>query len=267
MTNLTYHKTDLNSKFFSPDHDKLSNYFESTKYFLTKEYFKDDTSFIDIGGAGGGLSAAIYNEVAKIKVTILDPDKNATTLGQSKYPDFTYINGFFPDGLDIAMKFDIVSMQALFPQIPGWKNLLLQMMATATKHMNISMLLRLDGTTVVDKDVSYFYYLDSGERVHQVVHNIYEFYNFLCIYEMNVKEINFYGYHTPYNGHNFRCVPNTQIIKGNLMLTFFEEGQNPKRFGGAVEKGVNSEGYKYFEPKTTFIIDDKEFDIKTGLFK
>lgn len=49
--NLAYHKTDLNSNYFSPDQDKLENYFKSTKYFLTHEYLKDNMSYLDIGGA------------------------------------------------------------------------------------------------------------------------------------------------------------------------------------------------------------------------
>jgi hypothetical protein len=264
--NSAYQKTELNSAFFSPEEDKLDNYFQSTKYFFTKDLVVDNMSFLDIGGAGGGLAAAVNNEIATIKATIVDPDSNVIALGKKKYPHFNFVNGFFPDAMKQNDKFDYVSMQALFPQIPDWKAMLLSLRNVAKKYLNISMILKLDGTTIVDKDISYFYYLDSGQRVHQVVHNIYELYNFLCIHEMNVKAINFFGYHTPYSGHNFRCVPNSQQIKGNLLLTFFDEGQNPKRFGGAVEKGTQSGEYVFFEPQTTFMIDNKQFDIKTGTF-
>lgn len=45
----------------------------------------------------------------------------------------------------------------------------------------------------MDKDISYVYYLDSGERIHLIVHNIYEFFNFCCIHEMRVKKYLFTG--------------------------------------------------------------------------
>lgn len=117
--------------------------------------------------------------------------------------------------------------------------------------------------TVIDKDISYFYYLDSGQRVHQVIHNIYELVNFLCIYEMGVKKIEFYGYHTPYTGHNFRCVPNSEQIKGNFMVEVFEDdADNPIRMGGAVDKAKGRTDYHFFVPEMKIIIDDDEFKLR-----
>ena len=78
---------------------------------------------------------------------------------------------------------------------------------------------------------------------------------------MGVKKIEFYGYHTPYTGHNFRCVPNSDQIKGTLMLELFENpADNPKRMGGAVDKGRNDESYQFFIPEMNIIIDDEVFD-------
>ena len=101
---------------------------------------------------------------------------------------------------------------SIVSQIPEWKKCLLDMANNAKKFLNFSVVLKTSGNTIVDKDVSYFYYLDSGVRVHQVIHNIYEITNFLSLREMRAKKISFYGYHTPVAGDNFRCVPNSQQI-------------------------------------------------------
>lgn len=195
-------------------------------------------------------------------VTVIDPDEKAIKAGRKNYPEFNYISGYFPEVILEKEKFDIVSMQALFPQIPNWKEMLLSLKSITKKYLNISLTFKLNGTTVIDKDTSYFYYLDSGTRVYQVIHNIYELVNFLCIDEMAVKKIEFFGYHTPNAGHNFRSVPNSQQIKGNLMIEFFEEGLSPKRMGGASEFGQKHSDYKFFIPAMNFLIDNKQFDFR-----
>lgn len=258
-----YQNTELNAKVFSYGGGvvSLNNFFASTKYFMSKKYIRDGYSFLDIGGASGIFAKAIFNEVAKIDATIIDPNEGSVVLGQELYPEFRFIKGFFPDNLSCDDKFDVVSMQALFPQMPNWKDILLSMKKHALKYINLSLIFRLSGTTVIDKDVSYFYYLDSGVRVHQVIHNIYEFINFCCIEEMGVKRIDFYGYHTPITGDNFRCVPNNEQIKGNIMLELFEESEgNFKRFGGA-HKSKEGE-YRFFLPEMNIIIDDVPFNVR-----
>jgi hypothetical protein len=187
---IAYKKSILNKDIFSCKQLKMKDLFRSTKYFFTKKYLKDDYTFLDVGGAGGLIPNAIKNEVADIKPTIIDPDPDSIEMGKNNFPDFEFICGYFPDDLNTSKKFDIVSMQALFPQIPNWKEMLLALRKHAKKYINISLIFKLHGTTIIDKDISYVYYLDSGERIHQVVHNINEFMNFCCIYEMGVKKLN-----------------------------------------------------------------------------
>lgn len=263
MKDKLYEETEFNAEILGPNKIKRKDLFRSTGYFLTNEYISDGSTFLDIGGGGGSLSDFISREVAAIRPSIIDPDKKSINLGQKTFPSFEFIHGYFPEGIENGRIFDVVSMQALFPQMPNWKEMLLSIRKCAKKFINVSLTFKLSGTTVIDKDVSYFYYLDSGVRVHQVIHNIYEFMNFLCISEMGLKKIEFYGYHTPYSGHNFRCVPNSEQIKGNIMLHCFEkEDENPKRFGGAIDYGKNMEGYTFFIPEMKIIIDDKELSLR-----
>jgi len=258
-----YEESDLNVELFSKTPAKMSEYFRSVQHFLSKDYINDDDSFLDIGGAGGNLAYAIKSEVASIKATIIDPDSANIYAGQNSYPEFTFIQGYFPQDIIPGAKFDIISMQALFPQIPNWKEMLLAIRKHARKYINISLTFKLREPTVIDKDVSYVYYLDSGQRIHQVIHNIYEFMNFLCIYEMGVKKIEFYGYHTPYSGHNFRSAPNSEQIKGNIMIEVFSnDADNPIRMGGAVDKAKGNTDYHFYVPEMNIIIDDEEFVLR-----
>lgn len=254
----------LNTELFSFEKKKLNDYFKSTQYFFSKDYLSDGNTFLDIGGSSGTLADAIKTEVADIVPTVLDPDIKAIERGRKFFPYMDFYHGYFPEDLPKNLKFDVISMQALFPQIPNWKQILLALSQHTKKYLNLSLTLKLNGTTVVDKDVSYAYYLDSGERIYQVTHNIYELVNFCCIFEMGVKKIEFYGYHTPYTGNNFRCVPNSEQIKGNLMLEFFaDDEENPIRMGGFAPKEGQKE-YRIFIPEMNIIIDDKVFDIRNS---
>jgi len=254
--------SSLNSQFYGTEDAKLGDYDRSVQYYFTKEYIHDGDSFLDVGGAGGGLAHAISSEVGAIKATVIDADPATIDKGRASYPKVNFVEGYFPKDLPEGSKFDIISMQGLFPYFPNWKETLLSLQKHTRRYFNISAVLRLDGTTVIDKDVSYVYYLNSGERAHQVVHNIYQFTNFLCLREMGVKRIEFYGYHTEKGGDNFRCVPNSQQIKGNFMIEVFgEDEENPVRMGGAAEK-TGDAGYSFFLPEMNIIIDGEKFDVR-----
>lgn len=258
-----YEKKGLSSEIYSSGKLSIHSYFKSVKYYLTAEYFKDGYSFLDIGGASGELAKSIQNDVADIKPTIIEPNKNSIIIGKKTFKDIEFIEDYFPSDKLNNRKFDIVSMQALFPLFPNWKEILLKMRQHANKYINLSLVFKLNGTTVIDKDVSYGFYLETGERIHQIVHNIYEFMNFCFLPEMGVKKVNFYGYHTPFAGDNFRCVPNSEQIRGNIMLELFEkEEDNPKRCGGGAGQVNDNMEYKFFIPELNIIIDDKEFNLR-----
>ena len=260
ITPLAYEDGNLNREIFARRDDiRLSQFHKSVSHFFTSSYIKEGYSFLDIGGAGGDLCQAIIKDVCNIKPTILDPDVQCieSRKNDPSFASFKFVKDYYPSEGMKNEKFDIVSMQALFPQIPEWKKCLLDMANNAKKFLNFSVVLKTSGNTIVDKDVSYFYYLDSGVRVHQVIHNLYEITNFLSLREMRAKTISFYGYHTPVAGDNFRCVPNSQQIKGNFMIELFSEQENPKRVGGAVD--LKNANYQFFAPKLDYIIDGKEF--------
>lgn len=208
----------------------------------------------------GGLGNGIKNFELTIKYTGIDPDIEAVNFGRNNFEGFSFINGFFPEDVPFQ-KYDLVLMFALFPQIPDWGNMLLSMGKYAKKFINLTCTVRLSGTTVIDKDISYFYYLDSGERVHQVLHNLYELINFCSIHEMRAKKIHFYGYHVPKSGNNNRCVPNKEQVRGNLLLELFDEDEYPGRIGGLSSEIFEKFGRSVFNPEIDVIIDGNKFEI------
>jgi hypothetical protein len=249
----------FNAQLFALPNRTMNDLVKSQKYFLTPDYIKDNNTFLDIGGGGGDLCNAIKHEIANIVPTVFDADINCIEIGRKNFPFIEFIHGYFPNEIKSTSQYDIVCMQFLLPQIADWKSMLLNMRKHAKRYINFSTVVKLSGTTIVDKDISYVYYLDSGMRAHQVIHNLYELINFLSISEMGVKKIEFYGYHTPRGGDNFRCVPNSQQIRGNFMIELFEEDKNPFRVGGAVDIAKNNLKYSFFRPELNIIIDDEQF--------
>jgi hypothetical protein len=135
----------------------------------------------------------------------------------------------------------------------------MDLVKSSNKYINISLTFKLSGLPVIDKDLSYFYYLDNGERVYQVTHNLYLFINFLCIHELRLKKIRFFGYHTPNTGDNFRDVPNHEQIKGNILLEKFGEHEDyPVRMGG-VSQLIGNKNYKPWHPDIDIVIENKPF--------
>src|SRR3989344_1866072 len=243
---------------------KIEDFFESEKYFLPA-IIRPGVSILDIGGAAGGFGNAIAKNIEpKIDYTCIDPNKEYMDFGKSHFQNFNFIESFFPENVP-ERKYDLVTMLALFPQLPDWKTALLDMAKYSNKYLLFTMLAKLNGTTVVDKDISYFYYFDSGERVHQVIHNIYEFVNFCSINEMRAKKISFYGYHVPDSGPHNRCVPNDQQIRGAAMIELFEENEYPGRVtsGGASEEFLKKHNIKTFSPEIEIIIDKKPFHLRS----
>ena len=237
MSTSAYERGVYNKQVYSTWRTKWPEFFPSERYFFEGEGAVPsvkEMSILDVGGAAGGLGMALLDSVSSdIKYFNIDPDKEANKWGRQADPRLELMDGYFPQDFKLDRKFDMVTMFALFPQIPDWKSLLLSLKKVSKKYINLAVSVRLDGPTVVDIDTSYFYYFDSGERVHQVVHNIYELFNFCSITEMEVSEIKFFGYRTKNNQPDaFRALPDNKIIKGNILIVIDEGRFAEGRTGG-----------------------------------
>jgi SAM-dependent methyltransferase len=254
--------------FFHRHRTKFEDFYESERYFLTPNMVKPHMTVLDIGCASGGLGAALRTSVQpSVQYTGIDIDEKAIELGNKTFPDINLIHGKFPEDVPDT-KYDMIVALNVFEQIPDWKDFLLHTVEYCNQFVNIGLVLRVSGPTVIDKDVSYGYYYDSGIRVHKIVHNIYELINFCCLEEMGAKKISFFGYHIDRPASaaaDFRPLPQREQIRGNLLLELYEPGDNPKRVGGfpseQVVKQLNLDFSAIIRPQIQIIIDKKPFEL------
>ena len=237
MTTESYRGGKYNKQIYSTWRTKWEEFFPSERYYFQGEGAVPGVSamsILDVGCAAGGLGTALLDSVSSgINYTGIDPDEEAIILGRQADPRLGLVSGHFPEDYKSDRKFEMVTSFSLLPQVPDWKSFLLSLKSVSTKYINLSIGVRLDGPTVVDIDVSYLYYFDSGERVHQVIHNIYELLNFCSITEMEASELRFFGYRTKDNQSDaFRALPDNKTIKGNLLIVIEEGRYAAGRTGG-----------------------------------
>lgn len=257
-----YLKGSLTSSRYGLWRTKFSDFFDSERFFLTKKRIPAGTTILDIGGAAGGLGNALRESIqSRIDYTVLDPSMPYLTLGRKRFPWFRFMHGYFPKDAP-ERQYDFVTMLALFPQIPDWKRALLQMAKHSRRFVLFSAVVKLNGPTTVDKDTSYCYYFDSGERVHQVVHNLYELVNFCSIHEMQAKSVSFYGYHVKEQSTSNRSVPNKEQIRGCFLLERFPDKKSyPGRVAGVSKEFFKKQGIDAWRPEVRIIIDKKPFKL------
>jgi hypothetical protein len=193
----------------------------------------------------------------------MDPDKDTIAFGRQADPRLELLEGCFPQDFKSDQKYDMVTMFAVFAQQPDWKDMLLSLKKSAKKHVNVSLAVRLDGPTVIDIDTSYFYYLDSGERVHQVIQNLYELLNFCSTTEMEASTIKIIGYRTKGNQtDSFRPLAENKILKGNLLIEIEDGYYSEGRTGGMSSvDGLSLDGVprKNVRPKIEVIIEGNTY--------
>ena len=242
----------------------------SEKRYLNNKYIQPETTVLDVGCACGNLGNIIVKEVeADARYTGIDVDKKAIQLGKKHHEveGLTLIAGTFPEETPDS-EYDYICVFNLFEQVPDWKQFLLCLSKYSNKYINIGLSFRLKGSTVIDIDVSYGYYFDSGERVHKVVHNIYELLNFCCINEMRVKGVNFFGYSIEGKQNksgDFRAVPLGEEIRGNLFLELYPRGQTLRRHGAisseeSAEKQIG-QTIRSRRPEYNIIIDGDPLEL------
>lgn len=261
-----YRESELNSELYGRWRTVFEDFFESEKYFFSRGgLITRGMTILDVGCACGGLGIALQHEYfPDIQYTGIDPDPNAIKFGKNKFPHLELITGYFPQDISAEKRYDLVTMFALFPQIPDWKSMLLNLVEFSNRFINVSIILRMSGPTIVDKDVSYVYYLDTQEQVYQVVHNIYEFVNFCCIKEMRAKKISFYGYHKSTPTSSFRPLPQKEQITGNVLIELFPADEGMKRFGGISDQNAMASlgrNVEVFKPEIEIVIDKERVEL------
>lgn len=166
--------------------------------------------------------------------------------------------GEFPYSLDESRCYDVLVMFALFPHFENYKEILLAMNNYSKKFITFNGSFKLTGQTIADRDISYFFYLDSGGRLPLVVHNIYELINYLCTELFNVKSIKFFGYHIKEKSYICYPMSKNELIKGNFVIELHDKKYKPKRVGGVGEGDPLLENA--FFPQIEITVDDERIE-------
>ena len=145
---------------------------EKVLYFLKNKI----NSILDVGCGTGFIYEWIKKNYARCSYLGVDIDKNAIKHAKKKYNDkiFKCLNFF-----SIKKKFDLILLFQLFYQFKNYKNVISKLYQLSNNYISFDARVKFNGSTILDKELSYFYYHDSGKTNHYVVHNIYEFLNFL----------------------------------------------------------------------------------------
>ena len=143
-------------------------------------------SILDIGCGTGFIYEWIKKNYVKYSYLGIDIDKAAIKYAKKKYADknFRCLNFF-----SIKKKFDLILLFQLFYQFKNYKKVISKLYQISNDYIAFDARVKFNGSTILDKELSYFYYHDSGKTNHYIVHNIYEFLNFLSNPKFNFEKI------------------------------------------------------------------------------
>lgn len=209
--------------------------FRSEKYFMDK-VIKTGHRVLDVGCAAGGIYNILRNKAGCVKYTGLDIDEACIKAAREKYPDAEFMTGDFlgnkfeSDSFDVAISLLVMGMQ------PDYKKFISELVRVSRQYVIFDVRLRYDGTTVIDKDTSYFYYHSSGKRNYYVVLNVFELINFLHIESLHLKSIRMYGCHPKDKSSAFVPMPKNKMIVATVCLEKYPQGERDFiRSGGSKE--------------------------------
>ena len=77
----------------------------------------------------------------------------------------------------------------LFYQFQDYKKVINKLYEISSKYISFDARIKFNGNTILDKDLSYFYYHDTGKTNNYIVHNVYEFINYLSNPRFNFEKI------------------------------------------------------------------------------
>jgi len=170
---------------------------EKSKKQIFKKIKIKNHHILDIGCATGDIFSAL-KEKFQINYTGIDIDKKCIVYAKKKFGNKAKFIAC--DIFDKKLKknsFDIVMIWNLFYMLPNWKKILIRACDLSKKYVMFENKVRYNGTTIIDRDLSYQYYHLSSKRNYYIIHNIYELISFFQTHELNLEHVYGYGYKLP----------------------------------------------------------------------
>ena len=211
--------------------DGLDKFYESERVTI-RRCIADSSSLLDIGSLNGDTWGAIRAEKA-LSYTGMDIDPVAIQQARSNFPDAEFIVGDFLDEAASEIRFDTVLSLNLFDHFEDWKAAMRGFRRHAIKYINFSTLLRAEGASVTDRDLSYVYYGGGERRLLWAVHNIHELYAYAATEEIGAASVEIYCYrkyddarfgNVGYAMHSVHPLPIEDILVGNVVVVLDQGG-------------------------------------------
>lgn len=206
--------------------------FYSEKYFLNR-IVKKGQKILDVGCATGGLYNILKKKVGYLDYTGLEIDPLCVKAAKKMYPEATFIAGNFLDNKFEDDTFDIVISMLVMSMQPNYKKFISELVRVCRGYILFDTRLKYEGSTVIDKDISYFYYHGSGKRNYYIVFNVFELLNFLHIETLHIKKISLIGYYPKDRTSAFLPTPKDRLLIGMFCLKKYPKlERNFIRHGG-----------------------------------
>jgi len=251
--------TDANRERYASRKEKLGNLFPSETHFLG-EFLPQCESVLDIACASGAISRVMKEINPVLDYTGIDVDEGAIKYGLQRYDDVKLLCGSFPEDCADANAYDGASMFSYFQHILDWKKALMSMSYVAKRYIFVTLSLRLEGATIADRDLSYFYYLDSNVRIPFVVQNLKEIVNFCCTEQVNAQKISIYGYPMTKPSTVYYPIPYREVYKAGLLVELLPEGAAPQKIGGVSAGELDVEAS--FRPEVSIVLNERKYSFE-----
>jgi SAM-dependent methyltransferase len=148
---------------------------------------------LDIGCSTGRLCEIF--EGNRISYTGIDIDESSISIAKETYSQSKFYTADFMNENFIIEQSDLVIALNVFDHFFDWKGALRNMRRFSKKFINFSCNMRLEGQTVIDKDLGYLYYGNGQRRLGWGIHNVFQLAAYAATEEIQAKSIFIYCYH------------------------------------------------------------------------
>ncbi len=148
---------------------------------------------LDIGCCTGRLCEIF--ESRGIAYTGIDIDDSSIVLAKETYPQSKFHTADFMNQNFSLEGSDLVVALNVFDHFFDWKGALRNMRRFSNRYINFSCNMRLEGPTIIDKDLGYLYYGNGERRLGWGIHNIFQLAAYAATEEVQAKSIYVYCYH------------------------------------------------------------------------
>ena len=210
--------------------------FESEKELLWR-ILKDGQSVLDVGCASGGLYNVLKRKFNGLRYTGIDIDADCIEAARREHAGAAFVAGELPAAGFEEDRFDVVVSLMTMSMQPDYRRLIQELVRVSNRHVLFDLRLKYDGPTIVDRDVSYFYYHGSGVRNYYIVHNVFELLNFLHTEPLHLKSIRIDGHLPADKTSAFLPFPKNRLMTGMICLEKYPKTERAavKRSGGFKE--------------------------------